>query len=239
MYNYYFDIAAIIVFVVLIAMILSKKHIIDSTFKILGNLAWIAFLATLLDLISIYLINNRMHTGLTVGFNVLFFMSHMVVTFLFLMYVVSQVEMSETRTVLRKVILYAPLVVCLVALILTPFYNIIFSYTSETGYEAGPLHFMVYVIAVGYFIWAIAYSVKYRKYLNRFFITMIILVGIINVLGFVCEAIWPYLSMRSFVVSMSAVIMYFFEEQSGATIEHDTNLVGKEYLAEVGSLNDD
>ena len=234
MYNYYFDIAAIIVFVVLIAMILSKKHIIDSTFKILGNLAWIAFLATLLDLISIYLINNRMHTGLTVGVNVLFFMSHMVVTFLFLMYVVSQVEMSETRTVLRKVILYAPLVVCLVALILTPFYDIIFSYTSEKGYEAGPLHFMVYVIAIGYFIWAIAYPVKYRKYLNRFFITMIILVGIINVLGFVCEAIWPYLSMRAFVVSMSAVIMYFFEEQTCATIEHDTNLVGKEYLAEVG-----
>ena len=235
MYNYYFDIAAIIVFLTVIAMIVSTKHIIDSTFKVLCNLTVMAFIATILDLVSVILINNRMHTGLVVGINVLFFMSHMVVIFLFLMYVVSQVEMRETRTVLRKVILYAPLVVCLVVLVLTPFYSLVFSYTSETGYAPGSLHFMVYVIAIGYFAWTIIYAVKFKEYLNRYFITMIVLVAIVNVAGFAAEAIWPYLSIRSLVLSVSAVIMYFFEEQSRTAIENDTNLVGKEYLEEVGN----
>ena len=235
MYIYYFDIAAIIVFVIVIAMVLSTKHIMDSTYKVLCNLTGMAFLSAILDLISIVLINNRMHTGFVVGVNVLYFMSHMVVTFLFLLYVVSQVEMRETRTVLRKVILYAPLAVCLVALVLTPFYGLVFSYTSETGYASGPLHFLVYLIALGYFTWTIIYTIKFRKYLNRYFVTMIMFVAVVNVVGLVCEAIWPYLSMRSFVLSISAVIMCFFEEKTCAPIENDTNLVGRDYLEEVGN----
>ena len=234
MYNYYFDLAAIIVFIIVIGMVVSTKHILDYTFRILCTLTGTAFVATILDLLRIYMINNRMHTGFVVGVNVLFFTAHMVVIFLFLMYVVSQVEMSETRTLVRKFILYAPLVVCLVMIVLTPFYNLVFHYTSETGYSSGPLHFLVYAVPAGYFIWAVIYSIKYRRYLDRSFIIMIIHVVIVNLFSGVCQATWPYLSIRTFLLSMTAVIMYFFEEQRRVTIEPDTNLVGKEYLAEVG-----
>ena len=233
--NYYFDAASIIAFVMLIAMVVSTKHIMDYKFRVLCYLTAVSCLIPILDILRTYVIDNRMSVVLVYVVNMLFFLVHATVTFLFLMYVISQVEMSETRSLIRKVLLYVPLAICTVLIVITPFFSTVFYYSVETGYVTGPLYFLTSLVPTLYFTWAIIYTIRKRHVLSRSFIIMISLVAIVNVATIICQLIWPEVIVRSFTISMSAFVMYFFEEHGRVAIEEDTNLVGKEYLLEVGT----
>lgn len=233
--SYYFDAASIIAFAILIVMVISTKHIMDSKFKILCFLMAVACLIPILDIIRAYVIDHRMNVLLVYVVNVLFFIAHAIVTFLFLMYVISQVEMSQTRSIVRKVFLYVPLAICTLLIIVTPFFSTVFYYSVESGYVRGPLYFLINLVPTLYFIWAIIYTIRKRNVLSRSFNIMISLVAVVNIATIVCQIIWPEVIVRSFTISMSAFVMYFFEEHGRVAIEEDTNLVGKEYLIEVGT----
>lgn len=233
--SYYFDAASIIAFAILIVMVISTKHIMDSKFKILCFLMAVACLIPILDIIRAYVIDHRMNVMLVYVVNVLFFIAHAIVTFLFLMYVISQVEMSQTRSIVRKVFLYVPLAICTLLIIVTPFFSTVFYYSVESGYVRGPLYFLINLVPTLYFIWAIIYTIRKRNVLSRSFNIMISLVAVVNIATIVCQIIWPEVIVRSFTISMSAFVMYFFEEHGRVAIEEDTNLVGKEYLIEVGT----
>ena len=232
---YYFDVASIIAFTMLIAMVVSTKHIMDLKFKILCYLTVAACAVPILDILRTYVIEYRMNATVVYIVNVLFFIAHAIVTFLFLMYVVSQVEMSHTRSLIRKILLYVPLAICVLLVVITPFYTTAFYYSVETGYVRGPLYFLTNLVPVLYFIWAIVYTIRKRHILSRSFVIMIGLVSIVNIATIGCQLLWPDIIVRSFTLSMSAFVMYFFEEHGRASIEEDTNLVGKEYLIEVGT----
>lgn len=195
----------------------------------------VACLIPILDIIRAYVIDHRMNVLLVYVVNVLFFIAHAIVTFLFLMYVISQVEMSQTRSIVRKVFLYVPLAICTLLIIVTPFFSTVFYYSVESGYVRGPLYFLINLVPTLYFIWAIIYTIRKRNVLSRSFNIMISLVAVVNIATIVCQIIWPEVIVRSFTISMSAFVMYFFEEHGRVAIEEDTNLVGKEYLIEVGT----
>lgn len=233
-YNYYFDIASIITFLIIIGIVLSTKHIYDTSFKLLTYLVAAALSVAILDLIRTYAISNRLGATIVILVNVLFFMMHALVTFLFLMYVIAQVEMSQTQSIVRKVFIYGPLVICLILILVTPVFNTVFYYSVETGYVRGPLHFLTYFVPTAYFIWTIIYSIRKRQYLDRSFRIMVFFVTVVNLIAMMCQMIWPDASIRTFMIAMSAVIMFFFEEHGRVAIEEDTNLVGREYLIEVG-----
>lgn len=60
-FNFYFDVASIIAFLVLIVMVISTKHIMNSSFKILCHLTVAAFLVPVFDICRA----DAVHTGLT------------------------------------------------------------------------------------------------------------------------------------------------------------------------------
>ncbi|MCR4612288.1 MAG: GGDEF domain-containing phosphodiesterase [Lachnospiraceae bacterium] len=233
-FNFYFDVASILVFVILIVMVISTKHIVDSTFRTLYKLTTVAFLVPILDIAKGDAIKYEVGFTPAMILIMLFFVVHIFVTYYFLMYVMSKIEMFQNRSTLRKIVLYAPVVICLVLILLTPQFHVVFTYSIEQGFIREPLYPIVNVVPIFYFIWTIIYTILKRKYLKRSFKTMIIFVMTINFVAIVIETLFTDIAIRSFIISMSAVVMFFYEEQGRAEIEEDTNLVDKEYLVEEG-----
>lgn len=233
-FNFYFDVASIIAFLVLIVMVISTKHIMNSSFKILCHLTVAAFLVPVFDICRADAVTYRFDESVVLVFNMLFFMAHTFVTFYFLMFVMSQVEMTEVRTKVKNALIYTPLAICVILILLMPKFNTIFYYNLEEGFVRGPLYPLVNIVPAGYFIWTLIYTYRKRELLDKSFKKMIILVTAINLITIIVQIFWPNAAIRSFMLSMSAFIMYFFEEHGRAHIEDDTNLVDKDYLIETG-----
>ena len=233
-FSFTFDVASIIVFVILIIMVASTKHINDDTFKILYKLTAAAVFVPIFDICRGDSIQYEVGYYPTMIFTMLYFLAHTLVTFYFLSYVMSQVEMRQTRSLARNILTYSPLAICVLSIFLTPQFHTIFSYSVEDGFVMGPLYHVVYFVPIFYFIWTIVYTVYRRHLLSKTFKTMIYFVVTINFLAMIVEAAFDGVSIRNFIVSMSAIIMFFYETMGRAEIEEDTNIVGKEYLLEEG-----
>lgn len=234
-YNFELDIASIIVFLILIVLVVTTKHINDFTFRILYKLTAAAFLVPIFDIAKGDSIKYEVGILPTMIFVMLYYLTHILTTYYFLMYVMSQLELSQTRSKVKKVVLYAPLVISAVLIISTPVTGIVFTVSDSNDLIQGPLFEIVNIVPVAYFIWAIVYTIIKRAYLSRTFKTMIYLVVAINSMAVIVEELFVNISIRCFILSMSAIIMYFYEQAGRETIEDDTNLVGKEYLIERGS----
>ncbi len=233
-FNFTFDIAALIVFAVLIILVASTKHIMDDTFKILYKLTAAAVLVPIFDICCGDSVRYEVGYVSTLVFAMLFFLAHTVVTFYFLSYVMAEVEMRQTRSAIYKFFIYLPLAICVVVILLTPWFNTIFSYSIEAGFVKGPLYPIVGIVPVFYFLWSLVYTIYRRHLLSRSFKTMIFFVLTLNFAAIFIEAVFTDIAIRNFIISVSAIIMFFFEMMGRAEIEEDTNIVGKEYLLEEG-----
>ena len=233
-FDFTFDIAALIVFAVLIILVASTKHIMDDTFKILYKLTAVAVLVPIFDICRGDSVRYEVGYVPTIVFAMLFFLAHAVVTFYFLSYVIAEVEMRQTRSAIYKFFIYLPLAICVVVILLTPWFNTIFSYSIEAGFAKGPLYPIVGIVPVFYFVWSLVYTIYRRHLLSRSFKTMIFFVLTLNFAAILIEAVFTDIAIRNFIISVSAIIMFFFEMMGRAEIEEDTNIVGKEYLLEEG-----
>ncbi len=233
-FDFTLDIAALIVFAVLIILVASTKHIMDDTFKILYKLTAAAVLVPIFDICRGDSVRYEVGYVPTIVFAMLFFLAHAVVTFYFLSYVMAEVEMRQTRSAIYKFFIYLPLAICVVVILLTPWFNTIFSYSIEAGFAKGPLYLIVGIVPVFYFVWSLVYTIYRRHLLSRSFKTMIFFVLTLNFAAILIEAVFTDIAIRNFIISVSAIIMFFFEMMGRAEIEEDTNIVGKEYLLEEG-----
>lgn len=232
-YLLYFDYAAILAYVLLLYLVFSTKHINDEVFKILLSLTIVSTLVPVFDIFGSLLVDNRAGYLQVMIVNILYYTAHIVVNFLFLMYVVMQIEMKQTRSKARKLCLYIPLVVMLAIVLINPIFGTIFTYSIETGFQRGFLHILTYLMPIAYFVWALIYVIKNQIYYKKNFIRMIVVVSILNVVAITVQYLNDEILIRGFMLALSAYAMFFFEEHNRIRIEEDTNLVERNYLIEV------
>lgn len=231
-YIFHYDIAALIAFAVLMCFVLARKHIFDETFIQLMILTVSAALVPITDLWGTIAIERNASVNMIMVSNMAYYISHVITTFVFLVYVISQVEMRRKQAVAKRVAIYAPILLVLVIILMNPLLGTVFTYTRESGFQRGFLYGVILVTPLAYFLWAVIYILKNRKWFKQQFIRMIIFVAVLNTAAIVFQYFNSHWLVRGYMLSLSAIVMFFFDEHNRIRVEEETRLVEDNYLYE-------
>lgn len=159
-----FDIAALVLLLVLAASRISRKMTHDRSNRIFLLIMYTAIISTIFDIATVLLDNAQSgHTFVIYVANAGYLITHFLSVPLYLLFVIS---LTDTWHKLRKnialqIFLLMPLVVVLAAFILNTGNHLVFS--VENGYTRGPLFGVMYVGTILYIIFVISYFIRYRN----------------------------------------------------------------------------
>lgn len=163
-----FDIAALVLLIVLAASRILRKMTHDRSNRIFLYIMYTAIASTVFDIVTIILDNTQSaQTFVIYAANAGYLITHFLSVPLYLLFVIS---LTDTWHKLRKnialqILLLLPLVVVLAAFILNTGNRLVFS--VENGYTRGPLFGVMYVGTVLYIIFVISYFIRYRNLFGR------------------------------------------------------------------------
>ena len=160
-----FDIAGLIILVVLLMSVIIRKMTKGSTNQLFMMLMLSALIATSLDIIAVFVDNSNItskaviyivHTGYMMFINA---QSPLQVLFL--------IHFTDTwhkvrKSKLFKTVLFAPYAMTLLLLFTNPFTKLIF-FVGEKGYTHGPANLLMYALVVPYVVIDILYAMQYRR----------------------------------------------------------------------------
>lgn len=232
-----FDIAAIILCVILILYYFTKKHVRDRI-----NLIYISMMFTTLatgtfDILSAVSINNHMAAVWVVLFTSLYYMFLMGITFLFLSFVLYQLEFDEHMTGLGKHFLRLPAIYYSLIILSNNVTGWVFSYTDETGYVMGPLHFISYFVAFFYFGWAFIYVTKKRHLFNKNLRLNVYNISLLNFICIIVQSFVPHHMIVGFGFAVGMVMLALSTRSRDTSINQKTGMQNRETLSEVISKN--
>ena len=162
-----FDIAALVLLLILVNSCYVRKMTSGISNRIFMIIVLVSIASTLFDIVAVTLDNAQSdnvvalytaHSG--------YMITHFLSAPLHLLFVIS---LTDTWHILRKriglqILLVIPLVVMFVALVVNAGNQMIFS--VENGYTRGPLFGMMYVATALYIVFDIVYIVRYRNLFN-------------------------------------------------------------------------
>ena len=167
MKNISYDIAALILLIVLLHSCYVRKMTSGISNRLFQILTLDTIASTIFDIAAVSL-DNVQSTNATALYTMHFgyLLTHFLSAALYLLFIIS---LTDTWHKLRKniivqVMLFTPLVVMVGVLATNTIHHLVFS--VENGYERGPLFMLMYIGTVVYVIFAIVYIVRYRSLLG-------------------------------------------------------------------------
>lgn len=230
-YNFDFDICAIVIYLIVILIYFRRKHLNNAKNHIFIALTAFALLTPVMDILSGYSIEHQLSEPVVQITTVLYYLTEQAATFCFFMYACVQLEMRRMISGLRKTIMATPVFWGTAIILTNPFHEMLFSYTDGV-YESGPLRIFSYLIPLIYFLWATFYCMKNREMLSREICYLMYCVTIINFIPMLVQFFNPTLLIHSFAVSISVFLLFLYTMKNDSVLDQATGLANKTYLAE-------
>lgn len=141
-----------------------------------------------------------------------------------------------TENAKRILLLWAPLLICIILLlVVNPFYHIIF-YISETGkYTRGPYFFVLYIVAMIYMVFGITYLVVHKKLFNTRRFISLISVFPLTIIAVAIQFYYPAYVMEMFANALCLLFISMMVQRPEDTLDTDTGL--NNLMAYVDDLN--
>lgn len=234
-YNYDFDIAAIIIYIVVFLIYFKKKHIKNSQYYSFCIFIFTALFTAIWDIISAVMIEHQMYNAGLIVITTLYYLSLQAAIFSFVLYLVDCLVMKEMYTRRLKIHLFFPIFV-MSLFILTNFFTGFIFRVDENGYTTGPLQFLCYVVAVVYGVGAANYVIRNWKAYNPMLRFMVCNIFIINIAPVLIQTfiLKDYL-LLSFGFSVSAMLLLISGQEQEAVLDPETGMANKSYLSHVVS----
>lgn len=203
-----FDIAALILFIVLLSSISIRKMTRGISNRIFLIVTLIYTAATVFDIVSVVLDNAQSDNIVALyTANSGYLITHFLSVPLHLLYMIS---LTDTWHKLHKrigtqILLFMPLAIVIVALVANAGNQLIFS--VENGYVRGPLFGIMYVATAFYIIFDVIYIYRYR---SLFSFTKILAIGLVIPIGtiaMIIQMLNPKLLIEMFCGSVSLLII--------------------------------
>lgn len=221
-----FDIAALILLIVLLISCYIRKMTSGITNRIFFIITLIYIAATVFDIAAVTLDNAHSdnivalytaHSG--------YLITHFLSSPLHLLFVIS---LTDTWHILRKkkgyqILLITPLVVMYAALVANAGNQLIFS--VENGYTRGPLFGMMYVATLLYIIFDILYIIQYRSLFSFGRIVTISTVIPVSLFAMVIQMFNPNLLVEMFFGAVSLLIVSIGIQRPEDYIDSFTQLI--------------
>ena len=233
-YNYDFDIAAIVIYVVVFLIYYKKKHIKNSQYYSFSILIFTALFMAIWDIASGVMIEYQIYnTGLFIIIT-LYYLSLQAAIFAFVLYLVDCLVMQEMYTRKLKIHLFFPIFIMAILILTNYFTGFVFR-IDENGYTTGPLLFLSYLVAFIYVVGGAVYVIMHRKEYNpvlRFTILGIIVMNLVPVL---LQAVFKEYLLLSFGFAVSIMLLLISGQDQEAVLDPETGMANKSYLSHVVS----
>ena len=233
-YNYDFDIAAIVIYVVVFLIYYKKKHIKNSQYYSFSILIFTALFMAIWDIASGVMIEYQIYnTGLFI-ITTLYYLSLQAAIFAFVLYLVDCLVMQEMYTRKLKIHLFFPVFIMAILILTNYFTGFVFR-IDENGYTTGPLLFLSYLVAFIYVVGGAVYVIMHRKEYNpvlRFTILGIIVMNLVPVL---LQAVFKEYLLLSFGFAVSIMLLLISGQDQEAVLDPETGMANKSYLSHVVS----
>ena len=231
-YNYDFDIAALAIYIVILLQYVRNKHIKNKLNIVFFMLVCFSMMTPICDMLGAIAIDGQMSAPIVIIINTIYYLSEPVTTFLFVVYVMFQLEMHHKMLLWKKSVLYIPIVVLAFIILLNPWLGTIFRYTVSAGYSRGRFHMLCYLTKLFYFLWVAFYADLNRRELNYEIRKTVYMVVAMNIVAMNIQYFTKTILIQSFVFSISVfVLLMIIQRKEHSSI--DANGMGnKKYLAE-------
>jgi len=227
-----FDIAGIILCLILISHYFIKKHFNDIVNKLYIGLLFTILFTGIFDILSAVSINNHYKPYLVIIFTNLYYLFCQGITYLFLSFVLYQLESDAHMSSIGKHFLRLPIIYYVLIILTNGATGWVFSYSNETGYVTGPLNFLSYAISIFYFVWAFIFVTKRKNIYNKSLRYNVYNISILNFGFIIAQLFVPHHMIVGFGFSVGMVVLAFYSSRRDAIINQHTGMLNRECLSE-------
>lgn len=229
MYVYYFDYAAILIFLIIAGFYFPRKHVNNQLHKLFCAMYADAVCITLFDIIGGHCIDYHASASIVYTTNIIYYISCCVIVALFALYVFAHLNLHHITSVFQHIVFVLPIVVMLGVILSTPFTGWLFSYSTDHVWTTGPALYVLYGEYGIYYIIAIIYCITHRNNLDKSFRTKLYLIVALNFIPLIQTVIIDALT-KGFITSVSLLILLFDRMLSESVIDLKTGMANGQYM---------
>jgi len=249
-----FDIASIILTVMLLFTLFMRRTFPTVAIKQYRRLLFCNIISSVADLISAYTICNPeiVSRPLNYAISIAFLLSHNITGVLFMMYIISAIR-KNLGTKPERIMWMSFISIITVLTLTTPFTKAIFYFDSDNIYTHGPLLSVFYIITAISIIYSVFMIVKYRATMSSFQIGTNIAFILLIALSVIFQRMFPNYLIENFIIATACIMMnvaldnpatYFYKSascynQSAFNALIGSRLKGKSEFVLVGFEFDD
>ena len=231
-YNYDFDIASLILYAVIFGAYFWTKHIKNTTSKVFFAMLVASTCIPLLDIAGCEVITRGCNAIIVNIVNNLYYLSEQVTNFLFLVYVLSILEMSSRMKIWQKAVILFPFGINALVILTNPVHCLLYKYGFDNIWITGPYRAVIVFLPVFYFGYAVVYAVLRAGTLSNKDLAIIISIAILNTSARFIQYFIPSFLIYSFSVAVGVLLLFVGFQVNRKLIDTETGLGNKTYLAD-------
>lgn len=210
-YIIHYDIAAIIVTVVIGIHFYMKKNISTIQNRIFKLLLIVELAASLLDLVTVYTIKypptaaRFTHYALNMVYLALFNLTPVV----YFTYILKVIKKTASTSRKEKLLIIAPISICELLIMTTPLHGLVFRINQNGEYVHGVLFWFLYAVSLYYVALSQYYTLRFRKFFSKGQIVSVSCYTVFCFLLIIAQMAVPNLLLTQFAVSIAVLLIYF------------------------------
>lgn len=238
-YIFHYDIAAILICIIVGGLFYSRKHIPSKSNRIFLAIGALIITASLFDIISVYSLNHidTVPVWLNYLINEIYFLSFNCTYIVYCIYILLITERNNEKygRILKGintvVFLYLVFVVTT-----TPWLKLIF-YFEGNQYIHGPLHISLYVVAfvmLGICIFTILTS---RRKINNMHLITTCVIAVVSIVAIIIQFVWNELLLVNFVAALLFFMLFHSLQNPDEYLDKELDTFNmKAFLQKVTSM---
>lgn len=229
-YNFHYDIAAVVVTVATGIHFCQKKTISTRQSRIFKLLLAVELLATLVDLVTVYTINNPAAVPIPFHYmiNMLYLALFNLTPVVYFVYIHKVIRGTAHSKSIEKFLIYAPIAVAEILLLTTPMHGLIFTVDESGQYLHGAWFVLLYSVSLYYVALSQAYVIRYRKVFSLGQIISVSCYTVFCFLVVLLQSLVQNLLVSQFAVSIAVLLIYFSLENPQSYEEKRLGIYNRE-----------
>ena len=230
-YNYDYDIAAIILYILVALSYLKTKHFNNAKTKIFRVLLVSSMLTPILDIAGGQAIILKAAPIWTYLFNLTYFLMEQVTNFCFFLYVIAQLEMWSRMSKLRRFLMLMPFLLIAFVIFTNCLHGLVFTYKDRI-YQSGPFRIVIVGVPLIYFAWIVIYELRHRHAMKRSDRAMLYAIALINSSARILQYFESSLLIYCYSLAICILILYMYSEKDDKCFDSETGLGNRTALEE-------
>lgn len=239
-YIYHYDLAAILICIIVGGLFYSKKHFPSKSNRLFLVIGALIITASVSDVITVYTLShvNTVPLWFNYFINSVYFLSFNCTYIVYFVYILLITERNKEKYgKIAKIINTVALIYIAFVTVTTPWLKLIY-YFEGNQYVHGPLHISLYVIAfsmLGGCIFTIATS---KRKINNVHLLTTCIIAVVSIVAIIVQFVWNELLLVNFVAALLFFMLFHSLQNPDEYLNKEWNIFNlKAFLQKIINLS--